>query len=203
MSVFDVPLVEPMTYAGYRSMIDRLLAEGRTTGGDQTEATLDYAKLNVQRMNRLDLITGIVDELKAALAGITRAQTWLVLTEGWCGDAAQTVPMIAKAAALSERVTLRLILRDKNLCVMDRFLTNGTRSIPILVVIDDATQTVRGVWGPRPEPAKALVAEFKKDPNWNKDNMLTALHTWYARDKTVSAQLELARMLTEAEKWTR
>jgi hypothetical protein len=192
-------LVNPLTYQEYRILIDRLIGEGKTTGGDQTEATLDYAKLNVQRMTRLDLMAEVTQDLKHAMHGITHAQTWLVITEGWCGDAAQTVPILAKAAQLSDRVTLRFILRDENPDVMDQFLTNGTRSIPIVVIADDASREVLGVWGPRPEPAKELVAEFKKDPGWNKEFMLMALHTWYAKDRTVSAQTELACMLVRIE----
>lgn len=195
----NVPFIDPMTYEEYRALIDRLLAEGKTTGEDQTEARIEYAKLNVQRMNRIGVMLEIAPELSGALHALTRAQTWVVISEGWCGDAAQTVPMIAKAARQSELVSLVILLRDKNPQVMDRFLTNGTRSIPVLVMLDAGTNQVLGVWGPRPAEAKALVDEFKKDPHWNHDQMLTALHTWYAKDKTVSAQKELAALLGQIE----
>lgn len=188
-------LVNPLTYEQYRALIDRLIVEGKTTSGEQTKATLEYAKLNVQRMTRLDRMVEIISDLQCALRRLGRQQTWLVIAEGWCGDAAQSVPMFAKAASLSERVSLRILLRDENPCLMDQFLTNGSRSIPIVAIVDDATGDVVGVWGPRPEPAKALVAEFKKDPDWDKETMLAALHTWYAKDRTVSAQTELARIL--------
>ena len=59
---------------------------------------------------------------------------WLVLTEAWCGDAAQSLPIINKMAEVSDNITLRLILRDENLDVMDQFLQNGrSRSIPKLI----------------------------------------------------------------------
>lgn len=195
MTLNDAPK-GAMTYREYRELIDCLLTEGKTTSGDPAEGQLENVKLNLQRMNRLDLLCEITDELKRAIARITRPQRWTVISEGWCGDAAQTVPMIAKAAALAPgRITLSIALRDQNPGLMDRFLTNGTRSIPILVVTDRATNEVLGSWGPRPEPARALVAEFKKDPAWDKSAMLTALHTWYAKDKTSSAQHELAELL--------
>lgn len=183
------------SYAQYRASIDALLAEGKTTGGEQSPETLAYAKLNVQRMNRLDATVVISEALHRAVTGITHAQLWLVISEGWCGDAAQTVPMLAMAAALNPLVSLQFILRDKHLEVMDRFLTNGTRSIPIVLILDAATRDVLGVWGPRPAPAKAIVTAVKSDPAATKEDMLIALHGWYAKDRTASAQQELAELL--------
>jgi hypothetical protein len=186
------------TYAQYRALIDALIADGKTTSGEQTAETLDYAKLNVQRMNRLDKTIVIGEPLRRAVEAISHPQQWLIISEGWCGDAAQNIPMIAKAAALTPLVTLRLILRDEHVEVMDRFLTNGTRSIPILVIADGETREVLGTWGPRPAPAKAVVAEVKRNPQTTKEDMLTALHGWYAKDKTASAQRELAAVLQYA-----
>ncbi|HLP15944.1 MAG TPA: thioredoxin family protein [Bacteroidota bacterium] len=194
-SVLDVPLVDAMTYEEYRALIDRLLAEGKTTSGEPTANQLEDTKLNVRRMNRLDQTIELTGKLTRALGALKQAQTWLVLSEGWCGDAAQTVPMIAKAAAASACVTMRVILREKNPSVMDRFLTDGTRSIPIVIMLEPGSNRVLGVWGPRPVPALALVAEYKSIPGWSKEAMLTALHTWYAKDKTLSAQHELAALV--------
>jgi hypothetical protein len=184
-----------MTYMQYRELIDTLLAQEKTTGGEQTPETLEYAKLNVQRMKRIDTTVDIGDALRHAVQAVSRKQTWFVITEGWCGDAAQNVPMLAKAAALNPHITFRLILRDEHLDVMDRFLTNGTRSIPIMAIVSDETQDVLAVWGPRPASAQAIVAEVKKNPSSTKEEMLTALHGWYAKDRTASAQQELARTL--------
>jgi len=186
------------TYAQYRALIDALLADGKTTSGEQTAETLDYAKLNVQRMNRLDKTVVIGEPLRRAVEAISLPQQWLIISEGWCGDAAQNIPMIAKAAALNPLVTLQLILRDEHLEVMDRFLTNGTRSIPILVIADGETHEVLGTWGPRPAPAKVLVAEVKRNPQASREDMLTVLHGWYAKDQTASAQRELAAVLQHA-----
>lgn len=184
-----------LTYPRYRTLIDELLAQGKLTSGEPTPDVLSYTRLNVQRMNRLDATVVIGDDLRSAVAAITEPQFWLVISEGWCGDAAQSVPMLAKAAGLNPIVSFHVILRDTHPEVMDSFLTNGTRSIPILVIADGATMTVLGVWGPRPAPAKAVVARVKSDPAASREDVMTALHGWYAADKTASAQHELSELL--------
>ena len=189
MTLCDLELIEPMTYDAYRAYIDGLVVEGGR--GMQ----LDDAALNAQRMRRLDRTLVLVDELDSALSAIRAPQTWIVLSEGSCGDSAQLIPIFARAAASSARVTLSVILRDVNPLVMDRFLTSGTRSVPIVIVTDSVTGHVLGTWGPRPEAARELVAEFKRAPVWDKQQMLAALHAWYAKDKTASTQQEFAALL--------
>src|SRR5437763_1892032 len=83
-------------YAEYRRMIDAFIMIGKSTSKKDSENLLEYSKLNVVRMNRLDKTTEIIPELKEIVEQIDTPQTWLVLTEGWCGDAAQIVPVFDK-----------------------------------------------------------------------------------------------------------
>jgi hypothetical protein len=102
------------------------------------------------------------DDLRDAIDRLDEPQLWMVLTEPWCGDSAFLLPVIAEAAALSDEVTLRILLRDENLDVMDQYLTDGSRSIPKLVAFaEDGTE--RFVWGPRPEGARERYAELNEE----------------------------------------
>src|SRR5699024_633694 len=109
------------------------LAECKTTGHNHADEMIGYSRMNVQRMKRLDKQVELTDELTNALQENDRELIWLGLTEAWCGDAAQNIPVIAKMARESDRLTLRLILRDEHIDIMDQYLTNGGRSIPKLV----------------------------------------------------------------------
>jgi len=71
------------TYAAYRQLIDELMAQNRTTGTTQTEQLVQYARLNVQRMQRLDKTVQLLPELQTALAELPQRYVWLVITEGW------------------------------------------------------------------------------------------------------------------------
>lgn len=187
------------TYGTYRQLIDDLFAKNKTTGEDHSEAMLNYTKLNLSRMNRIDRKSRLTEETIDKLDKIERRVTWLVITEGWCGDAAQIVPVLNHMALENENITLRFILRDKNEAVIDAFLTNNARSIPKIVVLDTDTREVLNAWGPRPAAVQKLVMDAKAEGLATDDlelrkqittNAAEQLHLWYARDKTKGIQHE-------------
>lgn len=186
------------TYASYRQLIDELLAQGLTTGPNQSEALLHYAKLNEQRMSRLDKTVQLLPEVTAELARLRQDYVWLVLTEGWCGDAAQIVPVLdAMARASGGHLATRYLLRDENLDLMDRYLTGGvSRSIPKLVVLRADTLTEVAQWGPRPAEAQHLLLELKAQ-GASHEEYAERIHAWYAKDRTRSTQLELLALLQQ------
>ena len=156
---------------------------------------LDYTKLNLQRMKRQDKTISLRPEVTAALEKLSRNLNWVVITEGWCGDAAQNVPTLAKIAEASGgKINLEFVVRDQNLELMDQYLTNGGRSIPKLICIDKETQQELGTWGPRPAEAQKLFLSLKEQ-GIPKDEFITAVHNWYTSDKTQSLQLEMADLI--------
>ncbi|MFT6167256.1 MAG: hypothetical protein ACJAV5_000008 [Vicingaceae bacterium] len=184
-----------MSYDTYMNLLLDLLADGKTTGENQSEAMVEYGKMNVQRMKRLNKTIQLQQELQEVLNGLTRKMTFLVLTEGWCGDAAQSVPVLNKLIEHTENIDLKLILRDENLEIMDAYLTNDGRSIPKLIALDSTTLEVIGTWGPRPEAAQFMVTEFKKIENGDYTEFVKEVQLWYARDKTIAMQNELIDLL--------
>jgi hypothetical protein len=193
---------QPMSYEAYLKLLDELMAVGKTTGENHSEDMLNYTKMNIQRMKRLNKTVHLNEELAAEVGRISEgnfeAQTWFVITEAWCGDAAQNLPVIHKIAESCNKVELILLLRDENLEVMDQFLTNGGRSIPKLIVTNAETNSVLGDWGPRPENAQSMVMDFKKIPNGDYKEFVKEVQLWYAKDKTLSQQNEFVEKL---QKW--
>lgn len=185
-----------LSYPAYRQHLTDLLADGKTTGPNQSEFYIKIATLNQRRMDRLDRRTELIPELEAATKELKKPYTLLVLTEGWCGDAAQIVPVINKAAEASDQLNLQLVFRDEHLELMDQFLTDGGRSIPKVLVLDAETQAVVADWGPRPAPAQQLSMAYKylpePKPSYEAHHM--ELHAWYAKDKTLATQVELAEL---------
>ncbi|WP_069130138.1 thioredoxin family protein [Rhodohalobacter halophilus] len=187
---------EALNYADYRELIDRLMASGKTTGENHSEAMLHYTKMNTFRMRRLDKTTELMPELQTTLEQIKRPMVWLVLTEAWCGDAAQIIPVLQKMADQNEMIELKLILRDQHLDIMDEFLTNGkSRSIPKLIVLDANTLDVLGDWGPRPFEAQEMYEDWRLNDGEDYREISETLHKWYADDKTESTQKELLPLL--------
>ncbi|MET4105895.1 thioredoxin family protein [Hymenobacter sp. UYP22] len=188
-------LATAYSYAAYRQVIDELMAAGKTTGETQSEDLTAYARLNIQRMERLDKKVELTPELQEAVGKLTRNYEWVILTEGWCGDAAQLVPVLEKIAAASHgRLRTHYLLRDENLELMDRYLTNGSRSIPKLLILHADTLTEATHWGPRPNQAQNLLLELKA-AGATHEEYAEKIHGWYAKDKTLSTQQELLQIV--------
>lgn len=115
---------------------------------------------------------------------------WLVISEFWCGDAAQIMPVIeALTIASGGGLETRVVFRDENPALIDAFLTNGSRSVPKIIQLNDQFQ-VLGSWGPRPKAAQDLVIQLKSNPE-TAANYSEWLHKWYADDHQRTTQKEL------------
>jgi hypothetical protein len=120
------------------------------------------------------------------------ARRLLVLAEDWCGDASSTLPLVAKLVDQRPGLELRIIRRDENPAVMDQYLTNGSRSIPIVIALDQDFREL-GHWGPRPRELQAWVMANRGTVP--KAELYPKIRQWYARDRgesTVREVLEAA-----------
>lgn len=183
------------TYDGYRQLIDSLLEKQQTTNADNSEKMLNYTKLNVQRMQRVEKTTVLQPETIAFFEQLKRPLFFLTLTEGWCGDASQNLPVIEKMARINPLVKHHVILRDEHPAIMDQFLTNGSRSIPIVIFIDGESGETLGHWGPRPSVPQQMAMDYKKNPVKPREEFYTELHLWYSRDKGQLLQKEFVEQL--------
>jgi len=186
-------------YQDYRAHVTALLKEGKSTGNEQSEALTHYSELNEVRMNRLDKTIKIATEFDQELKQLQCEYIWLVISEGWCGDAAQILPVIHKMAALSEKIDLKIAFRDENEELMNLFLTNGTKSIPKLIIIDKNTLKVVGDFGPRPQEAKKLIVDYKAKYGIVDETAKTNLQLWYLHDKGLSVQKEIMNLMTRID----
>ena len=116
----------------------------------------------------------------------------LIITEDWCGDACNTVPVVAKLGAEVDAVNVRILKRDENPEVMDRYLTHGARSIPIVILLDADFNEI-GHWGPRPSELQQWVMENKD--TIPKEERYPLVRRWYAKDKGESTLREVLGML--------
>jgi len=190
---------EAFTYNQYRELIDKLLERGRTTGDKDSEEIIHYTRMNVQRMKRQDKQISLNESLKEKLKNLGSDWIWLVITEGWCGDAAQNIPVINKMAEAAPNIELKFILRDEHPEIMDQYLTDGSRSIPKLVCLDAESLEEIGTWGPRPAVIQEKAMQWKDDPEISKEEWAEKLHKWYADNKTEEQQKEFEQLI---EEWT-
>ena len=160
-------------------------------------STFNYKTLNLQRSLRIAKTCKLSDELKDIVKEITEPQVWLAITENWCGDSAQNLPIIAAISRENQLIKLKILLRDSNPDIMDQYLTNGTRSIPILIAFnEDGEELFR--WGPRPKAAVALINQWKQE-GMEKPQWIAKLHLWYSKDKGKEIEKEFIELIKKEE----
>jgi hypothetical protein len=190
LSIFQSALQNGLSYSEYRNLVSKLINEGKSTGNDQSADLLHYSELNEVRMKRIEKTLQLDSEVLKTLQNLKAKQTWIVITEGWCGDAAQILPIIKLMAETSENIDLKIVLRDENETLMNQFLTNGSKSIPKLLLLDENVNLINH-WGPRPEAAKNLILEYKAQHGIVDEPAKIALQKWYLDDKGISTQKEI------------
>ncbi len=184
MKLLETALKNSYSYGEYRELVASLLSQNKSTTIDGPESLVGYSKLNNSRMKRLDKTTQVPAEIEKAILAIDQPTTWVVLSEGWCGDAAQNLPAINKMAELNPNISLRIVLRDQHIELMNEFLTNGGQAIPKL--IQTQNDEVTGTWGPRPSVATGMVKEYKEKNGAIDAEFKKELQIWYNKDKNQS-----------------
>lgn len=194
----DVLLLEKfddgLSYSDYWKQFE-LKLNSQTIGNLSTveEEKRNQLKLNFQRSSRITRTYNISESLKNVMDKLEIKQNWILITEDWCGDSAQNVPYIAKIAEYSPKIELRIVSRDQNLDLMDKYLTNGARSIPKLIAFDDQGDELFQ-WGARPIEAQALVTQLKNEGK-TKSEFLEALHLWYGKNRGKNLESEFHEIL--------
>jgi hypothetical protein len=189
-------LAQAIHYDAYLQLTALLVKEERTSGPNQSEAYVYYTKLNFQRMKRLnktiEVPASVIELLKVKAAN----WTWIILTEPWCGDAAQCVPVIEKLALSAGNIQTLYLLRDEHPEVMDAYLTNGGRSIPKLICLDKTGKELF-TWGPRPAVIQEVMNRLKAEGITEIATIVEQIQKAYNEDKQAGIFSEFERRLKE------
>lgn len=175
-------LAQAMDFTNYMQLSEQLVAEGRTSGPNQSAPYVHYTKLNLQRMKRLNKTVEIPAQLVELYKQKANEWRWITITEPWCGDAAQCVPVIEKLAQAIGGIQSQYLLRDEHPTVMDAYLTNGGRSIPKLICLDENGAEVF-TWGPRPDVIQEVMNRLKADGVTEISEIVEAIQKAYNDDK--------------------
>jgi len=190
-------LASAINYSEYSLQMTHFFENKSTSGPDQSESLIEYTALNFQRMKRLDKTLKITEQQIEELEKLNQEVTWLVLTEAWCGDAAQVLPVLNKMAEATSNISLKLVYRDEHPGLMDAFLTNGARSIPKMIALNENRQVLYS-WGPRPSEASKMVNDFKAKNGILTPQFKQDLQIWYNKNKgqgVINDQLQLLSKL--------
>lgn len=176
-------------------LMEGLVAKGDTTGEDKAATRKEATSLNLRRLKRLSG-GDIPESLKKTLQNITGKHTWYIIIESWCGDGAQILPVLNRIVRSSEgKIELKIVLRDENPELMDNFLTNGSRSIPKMIWVENEENLILETWGPRTEKISQLVTQYKiENPGADHDELVYNLQLWYTKDRGESIFTEMENL---------
>ncbi|WP_018675120.1 thioredoxin family protein [Riemerella columbina] len=181
---------ESISFETYLKEVEQTIQTPKT---DEEKEKQPFYELAMQRMQRV-LKTFKVDEATAeALAAKDFKGKILVISEGWCGDASQIVPVVAQLFEGKNEV--QIFYRDKDTALIDAFLTNGSRSIPKVLILNEDYEVVQD-WGPRPQHGLALFQKFKDNPEaYPKEQFYNDIQVYYAKNKGKDIVAELLNLL--------
>jgi hypothetical protein len=181
-----------MNFSEYLSVFEDVLA-GKITKTPYDDAHfLEYVKLNTSRTHRWMKKGILTPETQSIVQSISEKQTWVIIAEPWCGDAAQIVPFIVRMAELNPLIHLEIKLRDSDNSEIDNYLTNGGKSIPKLIIRDkDGKDLI--VWGPRPLEFQQLF-DTGKGLGLDLNEQKIELQKWYNEDEGKLIQKEICSL---------
>ena len=178
-------------------LIDDIIKADPDSLDEKGRKRFETKRLNLQRSARIMKTYRVSENLIEEIKKINEPQLWMVITENWCGDSAQNLPYLALMSEENPKIDFKIILRDSNPDIMDQYLTNGTRSIPLLVAFDnDGNELFK--WGSRP---KIIQEQFLK---WKAEGIVSPelyekLHLLYAKNKGQAIESDFLDILKTVE----
>jgi hypothetical protein len=174
-----VPAGRGAGHAYQYRMTETITLRERYLGAPEFDEMIATAEANAELWSAVWRRAEVPDEYVRRVAALGGAWHLLVLSEDWCGDAVNAVPVIVKLAELSPNVDVRVLARDENPDLMDLHLTGTSRSIPVVVMLDEEFQE-QGWWGPRPAELQRWV--LGPGRALEKEARYRQVRSWYARD---------------------
>ncbi len=175
-------------YNSYKAQFESDIQEGAKYS--------EYTQMNERRLKRIEKSIHLSEEQKAELSQFPNDFQVIIITEVWCGDAGQLVPFFQKIYNFM-KVPVRYVYRDQNNDLMEKYLTNGSASIPILVAMDEIGKEIFR-FGPRPKKAMNMLAMHKENPEvYSKEEFQMDLQKFYNQDKGLSTYNELKVLMQE------
>lgn len=188
-------LANGISYEDYVHLLKDKLNLGLTTDGLKDESLVNYSKLNFSRKKRLSKTLKLGIDYLERVERIEKEINFLVITEGWCGDAAQILPILDLIVKSNSHFESKVVLREEHPELMEAYSYNGTKSIPIIIGFELQGEKVLFQWGPRPEPMLELTRKWKIDESYSKVDFSKDLQDWYNTDKGRTTVEEIVTLL--------
>ncbi|PQL94437.1 thioredoxin family protein [Apibacter adventoris] len=188
-----------VSYEKYKEIITLQEKQEIHSSNENIKKLAEYTRLNLSRIHRNDKTLVLEESVIKQLASLSHKINILVISEGWCGDASQIVPVINKMVRCTDKLDIRLVFRDENERLINQYLTNGGKAIPIVILINAETFQEIAHWGPRPQPCTPFLQKYKSDPqHYSHDDFAIDIQNFYNQDKGHTISKELTRLIVKS-----
>ena len=196
-----------LSYRSYLSLLDNLVDERKWTGSRRENWMAAATAVNFVKIQQLYQRLHLKEELVSSLRSLKRVQNWVVLTESWSVDAANALPVFARAAEVNPLINFEIVLPESEDPVLKKLHRLNGGEIPTLLIFDEARKLL-GQWGPRPKALQQIFAKCLKAGENSSDDrpsLCDKLHPytdfinqWYREDRCVSIQRELQGIISNS-----
>ncbi|WP_124641193.1 MULTISPECIES: thioredoxin family protein [Amniculibacterium] len=170
------------------------IADERVKNPIEGDEKQEYYNLGVQRMNRTLKTFKVEDDLSEAFKAKNFNGKIMIISEPWCGDASATVPALYNFFEACG-TDCKIFLRDQDTSLIDQFLTDGTQSIPKVLILNEDF-SVKASWGPRPKFGLELLKKFKENPeSYPREEFYNDLQVYYAKNRGRDAIQEILELI--------
>ena len=157
-----------------------LLSAERLASGQNFQEFLASAQKNAELWAAIYRTATVPEGAVERASRIPGSWHLVALSEDWCGDAVNTLPVLAKFVERTPNLSLTVFGRDANPDLMDSHRTGAARAIPVIIVLDE--QLVKhGWWGPRPKVLQEWFASV--GVGLEKTERYKQIRMWQARDR--------------------
>lgn len=157
--------------AAYQRLWARAVPYDRFTAGDTAR--------HAQWLRNGTTAAVSMEPLAARARAIPGHWRLLVVAESWCGDAVNSVPYLARMAAMDGAIELRLLRKAEAVRLLRAHLFEGRRATPLVIVLDSGF-VERASWTERPRPLRAIMHDV--EARLGEDSAGVRARAWYAAD---------------------
>lgn len=157
---------------------------------------IDRAEVNQDLWRSMRKRARVPAEVVERLRAIPGPWYLLVLLEDWCGDAVNTIPVLARLTEEVPGLELRVLRRDENPDLMDAHLSGAARAIPVVMALNERFEE-QGWWGSRPRALQAWATSAAAQA-MEKTERYREIRRWYARDRGQATLDEIGTLLERA-----
>lgn len=186
-------LVHPLSFEAYLDFHQNICAGNYGSHSIyEREKTMQHTKVNLSILQNVLETISLEKKLYNSFSKIGK-QDWIYITEPWCGAGSFVMPLFHAISMAQSNINFTIYLRDENELLMQQALTNGSKTIPKLLILNEEDE-ILGTWGPRPKAALALASKLKSE-NKISSEINEGLIEWYLNDKTMTTQEEILQLI--------